>query len=310
MAYQDPDFSAFREGDVFEHEDGQRLKLVYHPVKIQGRQDRPLRPYNPPRESLRFQKADEIVDSSNGLSNISLATGPKEMEQLVGANKGGDPWRRWKLLRPTPSSDPNQPTAEETLGTLDEIRTNWNNSLPARPTAGAGSGRRTSTQAEASTTHNPLTNLDTPDLPLGPQQYGRQLPQNPQYSRWFVPGRANQQYASNPASRQNPYTDPLNLDTPARFDYQSQLQGFRQRIVQEPTSLHTTNWGYGTAGSASLGQQAPQQPQSAAQQYPTQQALYQQQTQRWHSGEQTHLQQQADNGNDIGDETDDEHAVG
>ncbi|ETI23738.1 hypothetical protein G647_05543 [Cladophialophora carrionii CBS 160.54] len=141
MAYQDPEFSAFQENDVFEHENGQRIKLVYHNVKIQGRQERSIRPYNPPRESLRFQLADEEVDSSNSLSNLSLATGPKEMELLVGGKREGDsadPWRNWKLLRPKPSSDPNEPTEFETLGTLNDVRAYWNNRWPVRPVPDEG----------------------------------------------------------------------------------------------------------------------------------------------------------------------------
>ncbi|OCT50461.1 hypothetical protein CLCR_07159 [Cladophialophora carrionii] len=141
MAYQDPQFSAFQENDVFEHENGQRIKLVYHNVKIQGRQDRSIRPYNPPRESLGFQLANEEVDSSNGPSNLSLATGPKEMELLVGGKREGDsadPWRNWKLLRPKPSSDPNGPAEFETLGTLNDVRANWNNRWPTRPVPNEG----------------------------------------------------------------------------------------------------------------------------------------------------------------------------
>ncbi|KIW70771.1 hypothetical protein PV04_03012 [Phialophora macrospora] len=356
MANQDPEFSAFQQGDVFQHDDGQRLKLVYHHAKIHGRQDKPLRPYNPPRESLRFQVADENVDGNNGLSNLSLATGPKEMEQLVGAKKVGDPWRHWKLLRPTPGSDPDQPTTWEDLGTLDEVRTSWNNRWQVRPgpddedvpgsgghgdeeqtrgnkgrgrkrkstqgpnrktpvsagslTGPAGPRTRTSTQAQVPPTHNSLPNLDAPGVPLGPQQYGGQRPQDAQHRGWFDPSQFNRQYVEDLAFQPNTHTDPLDPNAPARISRHSQLPGFPRSMVQEHTSPYATDWGYGAAASGFLGQQVSHQPQSAmAQQIPTQQMLYQQQTQPWHPDGQGRRRQQADNGDDVGDETDDEHAV-
>ncbi|KAJ9604002.1 hypothetical protein H2200_011524 [Cladophialophora chaetospira] len=128
MAFQQPMFSAFQEGDVFVHRDGRRIKLVYQQVKIKG--DEVSRLYRPPKESLGF-----VDGNGNYLPGFALATGPDEMEQLVGV-QGEDRagvWKRWNLIRP------NDQQVEEDLGTLDDIRIKWNNRWPMREQTTDGS---------------------------------------------------------------------------------------------------------------------------------------------------------------------------
>ncbi|EXJ62397.1 hypothetical protein A1O7_02832 [Cladophialophora yegresii CBS 114405] len=364
MAYQDPEVAAFQEGDLFEHESGKRLKLVYREVKIQGRQDTHLRPYNPPRESLLFERADGIVDNSNCLPNYGLATGPRDMEMLVGvgtdgAEKSGEPWKNFKLLRPKLGSDADGTTEYESLGTLDEVRTNWNNRWSARSKPGEGdtagpsgdgdgnkargknsTGRKRksmqapprktsaragslaesagsrrsqslggmSAQPQALATHESLLGHGTPGAFGTHEQHGNQSTYNAQPSYPPPVSQYNKQYAGNPAFQQNTYASTINPNASTPYNgHQAQVQEYPQAMQQMPTFPYGTTPNYNFGGGMLDGSQMLQQPNSAfAQQMLANQLPYEQQTQPWPTGEQTHWQQQWDNGNDPGDETVDE----
>ncbi|KIW70772.1 hypothetical protein PV04_03013 [Phialophora macrospora] len=124
MAYVDLGYSAFEQADEFFHpETGCVLTLQYGQANVrhyEGGNVQDTRPVLQRPEDLQFQ----IVHPA-GYSWFDYASGPEQMEKIIGLPKRDNPWNRW-VVRGNVAGHAGQIE----IGTLDEVRLHWNDLLP------------------------------------------------------------------------------------------------------------------------------------------------------------------------------------
>jgi hypothetical protein len=124
MAYVDFGYSAFEHSDEFLHpETGCVLTLQYGQANVrhcEGSTFQDTRPVLRKPEDLLFH-----IRHPGGYSWDDYASGPEEMEKIIGLPKRDNPWTRW-VVRGNVAGH----VGRIAIGTLDEVRLHWNALLP------------------------------------------------------------------------------------------------------------------------------------------------------------------------------------
>ncbi|OCT50462.1 hypothetical protein CLCR_07402 [Cladophialophora carrionii] len=123
MAYVDLGYSAFERSDEFFHpETGCVLTLHYGPANVRhymGGNYQDTRPVLRRPEDLLFR-----ITHPAGYSWDDYASGPEQMEMIIGLAKRDNPWDRWIVRGDVPVH------GRIAVGTLDQLRYHWNELLP------------------------------------------------------------------------------------------------------------------------------------------------------------------------------------
>ncbi|EXJ62398.1 hypothetical protein A1O7_02833 [Cladophialophora yegresii CBS 114405] len=123
MAYVDLGYSAFEQSDEFLHpETGCVLTLRYGQANVRhymGGNHQDTRPVLRRPEDLLFR-----ISHPAGYTWDDYASGPEQMEQIIGLPKRDNPWDRWIVRGDVPLH------GRFEIGTLDQLRSQWNDSLP------------------------------------------------------------------------------------------------------------------------------------------------------------------------------------